>query len=123
MDIENLTVKELREIATLAKALYPDKPAATCGTARPVIVCTDKRGVFFGWATDTNGDPIILERAQMAVYWSADVGGVLGLSKSGPTKNCRISPPCPKIELRGIHAVLDVDPEAVKAWEAQPWAK
>ena len=35
-------------------------------TERPVIVTTEHRGVFFGYATDTSGDAIYLKRARMA---------------------------------------------------------
>lgn len=32
-------------------------------TGRPVIVCTEHRGVFFGYADDTSGTTINLKRA------------------------------------------------------------
>jgi hypothetical protein len=38
---------------------------------RPVIVTTEYRGVFFGYATDTSGDTIALERARNVIYWPA----------------------------------------------------
>ena len=66
---------------------------------RAVMVCTDKRGVFFGYATDTSGDVIHLRAARMAVYWSQSMHGVLGLAKDGPDSDCRISKPA-DIELR-----------------------
>ena len=96
--------------------------AAAPPEGRPVIVCTDKRGVFFGYAKDTTGDPIVLDRPRMAVYWSSDVKGVLGLAATGPSASCRIGPCPPRIELREITCVMDVTPEAVKAWEGAPWA-
>jgi hypothetical protein len=89
-------------------------------SGRPVIVTTEHRGVFFGYADDTAGDPIKLTGARLCVYWSSDVKGFMGLAASGPTKGCRIGPPA-DIELRKITAVLEVTPEAVKAWEAAPW--
>ena len=89
--------------------------------SRPVIVCTDKRGVFFGYATETSGDPIVLERARMCVYWSRAMKGVLGLASKGPDKECRIGEPVSKIELRGITAVIECDAEAVAKMEASPW--
>lgn len=35
---------------------------------RAVVVCTDKRGVFFGYAEDTEGDAIVLRAPRMCVY-------------------------------------------------------
>lgn len=88
---------------------------------RPVIVTTEHRGVFFGYATDTSGDPIILTNARLCVYWSADVKGFMGLAANGPSSTCKIGPPA-DIELRKITAVLEVTDAAVKRWESAPWA-
>ena len=87
---------------------------------RAVIVTTAHRGVFFGYATDTDGDKIRLERSRLCVYWSRDVRGFMGLASNGPTPTCRIGPPA-NIEVRNITAVLEVTPEAVAKWEAAPW--
>jgi len=87
---------------------------------RPVLVTTEYRGVFFGYATNTDGDPIILKRARLCVYWSSDVKGFMGLAANGPSKSCRIGPPA-DIELRKITAVLEVTPDAVQKWESGPW--
>ena len=88
---------------------------------RAVIVTTEHRGVFFGYATETDGEVIELKRARLCVHWSADVKGFMGLAAGGPTKTCRIGPAVPEIELRKITAVISVSPEAVKAWESAPW--
>jgi len=88
---------------------------------RPVIVTTAHRGVFFGYAEATEGETIKLDRARLCIYWSKDCKGFMGLAANGPTANCRIGPAA-DITLRNITAVLEVtNPEAVKAWERQPW--
>ena len=87
---------------------------------RAVIVTTAHRGVFFGYATDTDGDVIELKRSRLCVYWSADVKGFMGLADRGPTAGCRIGPPA-DIALRNITAVLEVSEVAVRAWESAPW--
>ena len=89
---------------------------------RPVVVTTVHRGVFFGYATDTTGDVIRLERARNCTYWSADLRGFMGLAAGGPTRGCKIGPSVPAIELRNITAVLECSPEAATAWESGPWA-
>lgn len=87
---------------------------------RPVIVTTAHRGVFFGYAGNTNGETIKLSRSRLCVYWSRDVKGFMGLADGGPTTSCRIGPPA-DIELRNITAVVEVSKAAVEAWESAPW--
>lgn len=90
-------------------------------TERPVIVTTAHRGVFFGYATDIDGETIALKRSRLCVYWSADVKGFMGLAANGPSASCRIGPSA-DITLRNITAVLDVTPDAVTKWENGPWS-
>lgn len=96
------------------------KSKAQDSLGRPVIVTTAHRGVFFGYAEDTDGDQIALKRARLCLYWSADVKGFMGLASDGPSKSCRIGPAA-DITLRSITAVLEVTREAVTKWEAAPW--
>jgi len=85
------------------------------------MVTTEHRGVFFGYATDTDGEQIELKRARLCLYWSADCKGFMGLASSGPTNGCRIGPAA-DITLRKITAVLEVTEEAAKRWENAPWS-
>lgn len=89
---------------------------------RAVIVTTEYRGVFFGYAENTDGDIIKLSRARNCLYWSTDVKGFMGLAATGPTKGCRIGPPV-NIELRKITSVIEPTTDAIAAWEGAPWAK
>ncbi len=88
---------------------------------KAVMVTTAHRGVFFGYATETDGEIVKLKRARLCIYWSSDIRGFMGLAATGPTKSCKIGPPA-DIDLRSITAVATVTPEAVKAWEAAPWS-
>ena len=90
---------------------------------RSVVVTTDntKRGVFGGDLATQDGDAVVLQNARMAVYWSKDVGGVLGLAAKGPSASCRISPAVPRIELVGVTAVMDMTDAAKAAWDKEPW--
>jgi Domain of unknown function (DUF6948) len=88
---------------------------------RPVLVTTAHRGVFFGYATKTDGDTITLSRGRLCLYWSSDCKGFMGLASTGPTKSCRIGPSA-DITLRSITSVVEVTPQAVTAWESAPWA-
>jgi len=84
-------------------------------TERPVIVCTEYKGVFFGYSADTSGDVIKLRSARMAIYWGT-TRGVLELAETGPTSKSKISARA-DIEVRKITSVFEVFPDAVKAWE------
>lgn len=88
---------------------------------RAVLVTTAHRGVFFGYATKTDGETIKLSKARMCIHWTADLRGFMGLAASGPNNSCRIGPAA-DIELRDITSVTEVSPEATKAWEAAPWS-
>lgn len=83
---------------------------------RPVIVTTVYRGVFYGWATETDGETIKLSRARLCIYWSADLRGFMGLAATGPSKDCKVGPRA-DITLRAITSVIEVSDEAQKRWE------
>lgn len=83
---------------------------------RPVIICTEFRGVFFGYAADTSGDVIKLTKARMAIYWGT-TRGVMELAETGPTSKSRISARA-DIEIRKVTAVFEVTEAATAKWEA-----
>ena len=85
------------------------------------MVTTAHRGVFFGYGRPTENKTIKLRSAQMCVYWSSDVKGVVGLAAKGPTRGCKIGPPAPFITLQDVTSVMEASEEAAKAWESQPW--
>lgn len=91
----------------------------------PVLITTDKdkRGVFMGFINPADADKEIMvaEEVRMAVYWSSDVCGVVGLASNGPTSGCRISPPAKRATLKGVTAVMELTDAAVKAWRKEPW--
>ena len=83
---------------------------------RPVIVCTEHRGVFFGYATDTSGSEIKLRSARMAISFGT-TRGVMELAETGPTSRSKISARA-DIEVRKVSAVFEVTAPAVLAWES-----
>lgn len=96
----------------------------TAKKKRFVVVTTEHRGVFGGLLNgdDPSSSTLTLSDAQMCVYWSSDLQGVLGLASSGPSKGCRVSPAVPKLVLQGVTAVIDATEDAEKAWRARPWS-
>lgn len=83
---------------------------------RPVVVTTEFRGVFFGYAKDTTGDRFTLHDCRMAIYWGTS-RGVMQLAETGPTSSSKISAKA-TMELRKVTSVMEVTPEAEAAWQA-----
>lgn len=86
---------------------------------RPVLVTTEHKGVFFGYADATDGEQISLKQARLCVKW-VNTRGFMGLAANGPNAQCRIGPAA-DITLRNITSVCEVTPVATKAFEAAPW--
>ena len=89
---------------------------------RAVMVTTVHKGVFFGYATKTDGATINLRAARNCIYWTAAVKGFLGLASNGPDSSCKIGPAA-DIELRDITCVAEVTDAAAAKWESAPWAR
>lgn len=90
------------------------------GKERAVLVTTKHRGVFFGYASETDGETIKLRRARNCLYWPANNRGFIGLASTGPVSGARVGPAA-DIELRDITCVAECTDDAVKAWEEAPW--
>jgi hypothetical protein len=89
---------------------------------KAVLVTTAHRGVFFGYASKTDGAVINLRAARNCVYWPSEQKGFLGLANMGPVNGSRIGPAA-DIELRDITCVAECTDEAVKRWENAPWSR
>jgi len=90
MNIDDLTLGQIKAIQ--AMKCDTAKPASACGQnlpATPVVVCTDKRGVIFGYTHDYNARPILLHNARMCLYWSADVGVCSGLPRTARPRDAK----------------------------------
>lgn len=83
---------------------------------RPVILTTEHRGVFFGYAGDTSGAVIKLRGARMAIRWNT-TRGLMELAEVGPNSGSKISARA-DMEVRKITAVFEVTEAAAAAWEA-----
>lgn len=90
-----------------------------------VLITTDstKRGVFSGLISpeDSEKETLTVEEMRMAVYWSQDMKGVLGLASMGPSKSCRISKAVKKATISGVTAVVELSDEAFANWRKEPW--
>jgi len=98
---------------------HPNRKKSANGE-RAVLVTTQHRGVFFGYADDTEGATIKLRAARNCLYWPTENKGFLGLANMGPLKGARVGPAA-DIVLRDITCVAECTPSAAQAWEAAPW--
>ena len=89
---------------------------------RAVLVTTAHKGVFFGYATTTDGETIKLRSARNCLYWPTENKGFLGLASMGPVEGSRVGPAA-DIELRDITCVAECSADAIKAWEKALWSR
>lgn len=87
---------------------------------RAVLITTEYKGVFFGYAANTNGDTIKLKRARNCIYWPTQNKGFMGLASDGPHREAKVGPPA-DIELRKVTSVVEVTPQAEKVWNEFKW--
>lgn len=84
---------------------------------KPALVTTEFRGVFFGYLKKQNGrEDLTLEKARNCIYWSADVGGFLGLASKGPSSQCKIGAEVSEVTLYKITSITPVSKEAEEKW-------
>lgn len=100
-----------------AKATIRAKTKTPRAKARPVIVCTEFRGVFFGYAENTKSTTVFLTNARMCLEPGTKFG-IMQLAETGPTERSRISARA-DIEVRQAIAVMEVKPAAALAWESK----
>ena len=92
---------------------------------RAVVITTEYRGVFFGYlpeSADYTAKTLEPTQVRMCVYWPQQQHGVVTLASTGPVDGSRVTPAAPSILLHGVTAVMECTPEAVKAWESEPWS-
>lgn len=88
---------------------------------RPVIICTERRGVFFGRTAKPTDDilrdkVVELTGARMAIYFGT-TRGVMQLAEAGPTEKSKVGAPA-NIGLNAVTAVFECTAQAAKRWEA-----
>ena len=127
MDIDALTIGEAKKPAA---ALAPLLGGPACTTAqespgtRMVVVTSTTRDVIYGEATgDAVDGKIILRNARRVMYWSAETGGLGGLSTRGPGAGSKIGPVQPRVQITSVASVADCEPAAVTAFTAAGWSR
>lgn len=85
---------------------------------RPVIITTERRGVFHGTldSYDEGARVAVLKDAAMAIRFGT-TSGLLQLAATGPTAQSQISATAPSIRLELCECIIDVTPAAEEAWK------
>jgi len=87
---------------------------------KAVILTTEHRGVFFGYAeedADLTKTTLGLKGAKMAIRWHTEKG-IGQLAHTGPTEKSIIGAPADIPVIHKITAVFLVTPEAEEKWKA-----
>lgn len=85
---------------------------------KPILVCTQHRGVFAGLVpqdTDLTQRTLSLKDARMAIYFGT-TKGVMELAETGPTSKSRISAKADIPVLHDITSIFEITPEAWNKW-------
>lgn len=85
-----------------------------------VLVTTEFRGVFFGYVKNDKNlpDEITLTDVRNCIYWSAEMGGFLGLASKGPDSSCKIGAQVSELRLFKVTSITPVSAEATKKWNS-----
>ena len=80
----------------------------------PVLVTTERGGVYFGYMADDTPAPVRLDLtdARVVVRWDTGGLGFLALAVQGPGGMADISPAAPSITLYGIASIAVCTPAA-----------
>lgn len=93
----------------------------------PVVVTTEHRGVFFGYVDqasfETHVKTVQMQSVRVVTVWTKEMHGFLGLTVIGPSGSCHVSPGCIEGKIHDVTGVWRCTPQAVKAWEAEPWGR
>lgn len=122
-NIENLTIKEAREIAALFGNIGKAPSAATSrieGDGRAVIVRARDAGVHYGKLVAYEGRTVWLTDSRRLWSWTANSGIALsGVAMSGVNKSkSKVDVTVPSIAILDACEIIDCAPAAVESIEA-----
>ncbi len=90
---------------------------------KPVIVCTERQGLFFGYCENDgpqNMEEITLHNARMCVEWRG-MRGALDLAVTGPNEKCKISPPVAFLQITKLSGFFPCSEVSARQWEKGFW--
>lgn len=124
MNIDDLTLKQLKEIAALTAGVCTPShsPASVPGNGRPVIVRSRDAGVQFGYLDKFEGSTVYLTNARQMWSWTAAEGGTLLDCATHGVKTGKFSAACSAVIVIGACAIIDCTDKAVNTLESAKWA-
>jgi len=126
IDIENLTVKELRELTALACSITGTKktgPAKSPLIGKKVIVRTQNAGVFFGTLVAKQGEEVTLDGARRIWSWQgANTLSEMALSGLNASSS-KVGEPVNGHVARQWIELIPCSDAAAKIIEGAKWAK
>jgi len=103
MNIDNLTIKEARELAALFSGAGTALPKQHPFVGMYVIARCYSAGVHAGEVVSADGENVILKDSRRLWNWKAKEGIALsGVAQSGIEKGCKIDVINPLIALTGV---------------------
>ena len=106
MNIEELTLKQIREIAALVNGTAQQPTASTKPhpfIGKYVIARCYAAGVHAGTLVDVDGENVILSDSRRLWSWKAKDGVALsGVAQTGVQSGCKIDVVNPEIALTGV---------------------
>lgn len=128
MNIDNLTLGEMKQIAALMNGVatkdQANAPAFIAGGERPVIVRSRDAGVQFGYLLGYAGREVHLRDARQMWQWKAAKGGTLldcathGVNASGS----KFSGPVSRVIVLEACAIIDCTDDCVTSIGGVKWA-
>ena len=121
MNIEDLTIKQLKEIQSIGLS---SNPGLSSMLGKKVIIRTDSAGVWFGELAEKSGNEVILKNARRMYRWKT----LSGMSLSEISNNgidIRLSRICEPVNLVWLEAIeiLPCSSESIKSIEGAENAK
>ena len=124
LDIEDLTLKQIREIGKLVacggepKSAVAGAPIASILVGKKVVVRSHLSGVWHGTLESCAGSGIVLTTARRAWYWEG-AGSCSGLAITGPSGG-KITPPVVRVILNEYVEMVESSLSASEQWAKVP---
>jgi hypothetical protein len=118
MNIDDITIKQARELANMFAAPTPIKAA----TERPVIVRSRDAGCIYGYLLGYEGSTVHLRDARQMWSWTAADGGTLLDCATHGVKAGKFSTTASRVTVIGACAIIDCTDKAVATLESAKWA-
>jgi hypothetical protein len=117
IDIETLTLKEIRQIAALA--CPPKAKRIEDCEPRPVVVRSSQSGVWFGNLVSRHGKSVRLTNARKIWSWQG-ANTTSDIALAGVGKGSKVAPPV-TVTVTECHEILDATAVAAATIEARSW--